>query len=76
MKIEDLNETRINKIKYPTSFDYTQHFDGFDSKHSMPGVNLPKLQVNGGRERFLKQEKPFNEIRELYREDETNKMLI
>lgn len=76
MMIEDLNRLRDSKIKYPESFDYKQYFDGFETEDSMPGSHLEKLVVNGGRERFLKQESPFSEIRKLYEEDATNKLLV
>lgn len=42
--------------KYPESYNYRNYYDGFKEEESMPGPNLEKVLVKGGRERFLREE--------------------
>ena len=63
--IDDLNDNQATQKKYPDSVNYGQYYDGLDEHESMPGDHLPELTVNGGRERFLKQDDSSSEIKKL-----------
>lgn len=72
--IDNESNTELLKKKYPDSFAYNQYFDGYDQKYSLPGSKTERL--NFGRERFLKQQEPFKDIKKVYEEDEANKFLL
>ena len=39
----DLNKDEYRRVANPKSFDYSQNFDGFDEKNTLPGADLPDI---------------------------------